>query len=301
MDIQHIYEALTSPTPPKHLARAGSPFALATAISLLMTIERAPLWTLRYTADELLTRFSKSHVPPCVHGIFKTEKTRYLAWRRKIFDLFLLDQGKSPDTDPIDALIRIARVEFAGSTHQHLYVLRRVLSEQAGIGALTRSEALRIDRTLKPMTRQTFRAALGMLDRLHSAPLAASSSHLLPQETIGRLPPPSGHIYHAPLPTQLEKIHAEAPPLLKRAIPFVYRLSVETGVISSGEDPSLDEFANTSRSLWDVDPANYGFERPNKVALRAYIRDIGKASSTPYIPPPRNQTSLNQADEGSYE
>ncbi|WP_281969110.1 hypothetical protein, partial [Roseovarius nanhaiticus] len=43
MDINHIYEALTSSPPPEHLLPAGSPFASASALALLVQIEGVDL------------------------------------------------------------------------------------------------------------------------------------------------------------------------------------------------------------------------------------------------------------------
>lgn len=87
MDIGNIYEALTSPTPPAHLLRAGKVLPLTITVSLLMKIEGVPLSFLSYTADALATRFSHETVPSHARSIFKEELSRYRAWRRTLFDL----------------------------------------------------------------------------------------------------------------------------------------------------------------------------------------------------------------------
>ena len=160
---------------------------------------------------------------------------------------------------------------------------------------LTSANALEIDRRLQDPLRQGYRAALSLLDRLQDAPLAAGSRHLLPARIIGRLPPPTGHLYHAPLPPKLDAVYFDAPPLVWAALPFVYRLSLITKLLPSGQDPSLDEFAQKCASLWDVDPKAHGFHRPSQVALKTYLRNIGQYAGCDHKPLPQEQAPVPQA------
>lgn len=127
MDIENIYEALTSLNPPAHLLRAGKLFALTTTISLLIKIEGVPLSFLSYTADALDMRFPHDTVPAHARGIFKKELSRYRAWRRTLFDLYLLETGAPADQDAISGLMRIARLEGEGGNATKLRILRHVL------------------------------------------------------------------------------------------------------------------------------------------------------------------------------
>jgi hypothetical protein len=291
MNINHIYEALTSPTPPQHLLAAGSPLALASSLTLLVRIEEMPLLGLSYTAEELQEKFPHDVVPLCAKKVFKNELSRYRAWRRMLYDIFLLETGSFADHDVISGFIRIARLQYKVRTSENLRILRRVLPQGMEIKDLTFSNAIQIDKTLTNVTRPNFRNALYLLDRLQDAPLAARSRHLLPEGTIGLLPPPSGHLYHAPLPPQLHEVYSEAPPRLHAAMPFVYRLCLITGILSSDQDPSLDEFAKKCEALWYVDPHNYGFSKPSKVALKSYIRNIRNHTVSGHTPPARIQAA----------
>lgn len=292
MDIDRIYEALTSPSPPENLKRAGRPFASASALALLIKIEGVPLMGLSYSAEELDSRFPKDNVPPCARSIFKEELSRYRAWRRTLFDLFLLETGTLADQEPVAGLMRIARLEFDENKSRRLSILRRVLRDGMQVSDLTNAHALQIDRQLCGSMRLRVRVALSLLDQLQRAPLAAASGHLLPAEIIGRLPAPSGHLYHAPLPPRLQAAYADAPTLPKAAMPFVYRLSLMTGIVSSEQDLSLDELAWKCRALWEVDPADHGFQRPSQVALRMYIRHVGQYSGQGYIAPKPKQPTV---------
>ncbi|MBL3702119.1 hypothetical protein GI582_05335 [Sulfitobacter sp. BDSS02] len=294
MDINRTYEALTSPTPPQHLKRAGTPFATASALALLVQIECAPLLALSYSAEDLQARFPHDQVPLRARGVFKQELTRYLAWRRTLFDLFLLETGSFADRDVVAGFERIARLQF-GRHANALYILRHALPPELEIRELTSATALQIDRRLPGKTRPPYRAALALLDRLQGAPLAAGSRHLLPSEIIGRLPAPSGHLYHAPLPPRLAATYSNAPPLVRAAMPFVYRLSLMTGILSQDQDPSLDELASKSMSLWGVDPNDHGFRRPSQVALKAYIRNIGNHVQVSFSAPKQKQSALLEA------
>ena len=120
-------------------------------------------------------------------------------------------------------------------------------------------------------------------------------SHLLPPEILGRLLQPSGHLYHTPLPPKLNAAYLNAAPSLKAALPFVYRLSLVTGIFSSEQDPSLDEFARKSQQMWETDPVDYGFVKPSKVALKIYIRNIGKNSTIFYSAPKPQQSRASVA------
>ncbi|SDY85881.1 hypothetical protein SAMN05444340_12220 [Citreimonas salinaria] len=295
MDINRTYEALTSPTPPTHLLPAGPPFATASALALLIRIEGVPLLALSYSAKDLETRFPHVMVPACARKVFKLELSRYRAWRRTLFDLYLLETGSLADRDVIAGLKRIARLQFGGRIVEKLNILRHALPDKMEIKELSSASALQIDQRLAGDIRPPFRAALALLDRLQDAPLAAGSRHLLPTGIIGRLPAPSGHLYHAPLPPLLGAVYSEAPPLLRAAVPFVYRLSLITGIISPDQDPSLDAFARTCLALWGVDPADHGFRRPSQVALKAYIRNIGHSVETPFGAPRRKQPEFVDA------
>jgi len=250
MNINRTYEALTSPTPPQHLLRAGSPFATASALALLIKIEGVPLLALSYSAEDLQTRFPHGKVPPCAQKVFKRELSRYRAWRRTLYDLFLLETGALADHDPIAGLRRIARLEYGGRTDESLRSLGGTLPEGIAINELTFASALQIDQGLNENMRPPFRAALSLLDRLQTAPLATASRHLLPSGPIGRLPAPSAHVYHAPLPPTLDAAYAAAPPNVRAALPFVYRLSLMTGIVLPDDDPSLDVLAGKCVSLW---------------------------------------------------
>jgi len=191
--------------------------------------------------------------------------------------------------------MRIARLEFGGHTNQNLRILRRTLPQGMEIKYLTFSSALKIDQQLGEEMRPPFRAALSLLDRLQDAPLAAKSLHLLPSDKIGRLPAPTGHLYHAPLPPRLDAVYSVAPPLVRAAIPFVYRLSLVTGVLSAEQNPSLDEFSEKCVLLWYVDPNDHGFPRPSQFALKAYIRHIRQYAGSGHTPPERKQAPAPQA------
>ncbi|WP_417480586.1 hypothetical protein [Maricaulis maris] len=287
MDIFHIYEALTSPFPSQHLQRAGSPFAIATALALLSKIEGVPIFALKFGPVELDARYPAANVPLHARSVFKMELTRYQGWRRTVFDAFLLDTGCPPEQDPISALMRIARLEIPGNSYQHLRTLRRVLPGGMGPSDLGYGQALRIDKEIEPPLRISFRTGLSVLDRLHALPLARKSRHLLPAEPIGRLPPPSSHLYHAPLPPRLDGVYRDASTTLRAAIPFTYRMACLTETLSPAADPSLEELAEKSRLFWEVDPALFGFRRPSKTALKSYIRNIGKHASVGHSAPQR--------------
>ena len=284
MDINRTYEALTSPTPPQHLLRAGSSFATSTALSLLIKIENTPLLALSYSQKDLQARFPHDRVPLCARGVFKQELSRYRAWRRMLFDLFLLATGFLPDGETVAGLERIARLEFKRLTPD-LYILRHTIPENMQISELTFAKALQIDRELSGHQRQAFRSALSMLDRLQEAPLAAGARHLLPEGIIGRLPAPSGHLYHAPLPIRLNEVYSAAPPLLRAAMPFVYRLCIVTKILTPDQDPTLDELAQECLKLWNVEPSDHGFHRPSQIALKTYIRNIGNHATGQFEAP----------------
>ena len=294
MNIAHIYHALSCPTPPAHLARAGSPFATASALALLIQIENVPLLALSYSASDLQTRFPSHEVPLCAQKFFKLELTRYQAWRRTLFDLFLLETGSFADQDLIAGLERIVRLQFKRRTNE-LYALRHALPPTVEIKDLTPSSALQIDRHLDGPLRQSYRAALGLLDRLQDAPLAAGSRHFLPAEIIGRLPPPTGHLYHAPLPPKLDAVYSVAPSRVRAAVPFLYRLSLIAEILSPDLDPSFNDFAEKCLSLWNVDPQEHGFQKPSQVALQSYIRRIGLHAGADYAPPTPVQATVPQA------
>ncbi|WP_123585429.1 hypothetical protein [Phaeobacter inhibens] len=261
----------------------------------MMKIEGVPLSFLSYTADALATRFSHETVPSHARSIFKEELSRYRAWRRTLFDLYLLETGSLADQDVIAGLMRIARLEGEESTATKLLILGHVLPEEMTISDLTYENALEIDKGLNGKKRPAFRNALYLLDRLRAAPLAAASTHLLPREVIGLLPPPSGHLYHAPLPPVLSVAYEAGEPPLRAALPFVYRLSLLAGILTSQQDPTLDELARKCQLLWEVDPAKYGFVRPSKIALKQYIRNIGKHSGITYSPPMPKQSVVDAA------
>lgn len=278
MDIIRTYEALTSSAPPQHLRRAGTPFAVATALSLLSRTEGVPLFTLSFRPEELDARYPAGSVPQHAREVFKMELSRYHGWRRTVFDAFLLDTGRPPDQDPVSALMRVARLEIPGNSYQHLRTLRRAVPDLSRLHDIGREGALHIDKQLPPKLRPSFRTALSVLDRLRESSLATASRHMLPCTAIGTLPAPSSHLYHAPLPKRLDGVYSEAPLKLRAAIPFVYRLCCLAGILIPHEDPSLDELARKSRQLWDIDPSAYGFRSPTKAALKKYITNIGKCS-----------------------
>ena len=285
MDIQRLYEALTSPTPPPHLEPAGTPFELATHLSLLPKIEGVPLFGLTYTAADLCNRFPHDSVPLYAQSVFKKELTRYRAWRRALFDLYLLDVGVPPDMDEIAALTRIARLEYTAKKHQELSVLRRTLPNGWRICGLNAEAALNLDKALDPKDRPQFRRALSVVDQLQTAQLAKSVQHLLPTKLIGKLPKPSSHVYHAPLPPKLTAEFVDGEALLKAAMPFCYRLAVLTKALSADDDPTLDELALRLKPIYDIDPAEHGFHSPTKANFQVYIRHIWKYSSLgPYVP-----------------
>lgn len=294
MNITRIYQALTCPTPPAHLARVGSPFAAASVLTLLIRIEGVPLLALSYSARDLQGRFPHDRVPDCAQDVFKQELSRYRAWRRTIFDLFLLETGSLADHDPIAGLRRITRLEYGGRTDESLRSLGRALPGGFAISQLTFTNALQIDKALGENLRPPFRAALSLLDRLQDAPLAAGSRHLLPAATIGTLPAPSSHLYHAPLPPRLDAAYASAPPRVRAAVPFVYRLCRCAGLLSEDQDPTLEDLARTSMLLWDVAPNEYGFQKPSQVALKSYIRHIGQHAGTGHTPPAPVQATAPQ-------
>jgi len=285
MDIQRLYEALTSPTPPPHLEPAGTPFQLATHLSLLPKIEGVPLLGLTYTAADLCNRFPHDVVPLYAQSVFKKELSRYRAWRRALFDLYLLDIGVPADVDVIDALMRIARLEYGGRTYQRLSILRRTLSNDRRICDLNTETALALDKALIPRDRAPFRSALSVIDWLQTGQLAQGVQHLLPTKPIGQLPAPSSHVYHAPLPPKLAARFADGEALLKAALPFCYRLAVRTKALSADDDPTLEELALRLKPIYDIDPAEHGFHSPTKANFQVYIRHIWKYSSLgPYVP-----------------
>lgn len=284
MDIQRLYEALTSPTPPPHLKPAGTPFQLATHLSLLQKIEGVPLLGLTYTAEELCNRFPHDVVPLHAQPIFKKELSRYRGWRRAIFDLYLLDIGKPADIENIAALTRIARLEFTVEKHKELYILRNILPENLRICDLDAENALALDKSLDPKDRPPFRRALSVIDQLQTAQLAQDVKYLLPNEMIGQLPAPSSHVYNAPLPPKLAAEFADGATLLKAAMPFAYRLALLSGALSDDDDPTLDELALRLKPLFGIDPADYGFRSPTQATFQIYIRHIWKFSSLgPYV------------------
>lgn len=284
MDIQRLYEALTSPTPPPHLEPAGTPFQLATHLSLLQKIERVPLLGLTYTAADLCNRFPHEVVPLHAQAVFKKELTRYWGWRRAIFDLYLLDMGKPADMEDIAALTRIARLEFATEKHKELSILRGMLPANLRICDLNAEKALALDKSLDPKNRAPFRRALSVMDHLQTSQLAQGVKHLLPKEKIGQLPAPSSHVYNAPLPPKLAAQFANGGASLKAAIPFAYRFAVLIKTLSDGDDPTLEELALVLKPMFELDPADYGFRRPNKATFQTYIKRIWDCSSLgPYV------------------
>ncbi|MGJ8546663.1 MAG: hypothetical protein ACSHWZ_14550 [Sulfitobacter sp.] len=284
MDIQHLYEALTSPTPPPHLEPAGTPFQLATHLSLLQRMEGVPLMGLTYTAADLCNRFPHDVVPLHAQPIFKKELSRYRGWRRALFDLYLLDMGRPADMEDIAALMRIARLEFITEKPSELSILRKILPANRRICDLNAESALALDKSLDPKDRPPFRRALSVIDQLQTAQLAQSVQHLLPTKNIGQLPAPSSHVYHAPLPPKLATEFADGATLLKAAMPFAYRFALHTGALSNDDDPTLNELALRLKPMFEIDPAEHGFRSPTKATFQTYIRHIWKYSSLgPYI------------------
>lgn len=284
MDISRLYEALTSPTPPPHLDPAGTPFQLATHLSLLPKIEGVPLLGLTYTAEELCNRFPHDAVPLYAQPVFKEELSRYRAWRRALFDLYLLEIGVPADMDEIAALTRIARLEYTVGKYKKLFILRRTLPKGLRICDLSTNVALTVDKAIVPKDRPQFRNALSVIDQLQTAQLAQSVQHLLPTKNIGQLPAPGSHVYHAPLPPKLETEFADGATLLKAAMPFAYRFALHTGALSNDDDPTLNELALRLKPMFEIDPAEHGFRSPTKATFQTYIRHIWKYSSLgPYM------------------
>ncbi|MBY6159020.1 hypothetical protein [Pseudooceanicola nitratireducens] len=291
MDCGKLFDELSGADPRKELTRAASPFALATALTLLAKIDETPLSMLRYSGTSLSNRLTVDEIPEGAQKIFGSNRSRYLAFRRRILDLQLLATRTRVDADAIHGLQRLARLEIRSSAANPFYELRRVLADQVEPAELTRELAIELEKPLTGLNRGSYRAALGVLDRLQSSELARATG-LLPRDLIGPLPRPSDHTTHAPLPPKLERLHAISGPKVKSALPAVYRASLLMHLVNIHADPTLDELLSQRavEQLIDLDPSNLGMEKPKKKAFHIYVLNLLKAISSD---PSRRNTAFD--------
>ncbi|WP_109464311.1 hypothetical protein [Albibacillus kandeliae] len=275
MKVAETYQALNGDTPPAHLLRAGGAFTLKTALLLLAEFESLPLVAMSYSGTELATKFPRDVIPVQAQGTFKSELTRYQSWRRRLLDLQLLTDGTRVDDDPITGLQRVARIEIGDWAVNSFYTLRKVLPEATDPAAIDRSIALRINAELSGFVLSNFRQSISVMDRLQESALAKGTG-LLPAEPIGPLPSDSDHRRYAPLPDKLAKEFERAPANVRCAIPFIYRIAVMRGLISSSENISTKDLVCGSNEvvLLGLDPAEFGFERPAKATLKIYVQRL---------------------------
>lgn len=275
MNVAETYQALTGDAPPAHLLRAGGAFALRTALLLLAEFESLPLVAMSYSGTDLARKFPGDVVPVQAQCTFNSELTRYQSWRRRVLDLQLLSDGTRVDVDPIAGLQRIARIEIGDWAINSFYTLRKVLPEATDPAAVDRSIALRINAELSGFVLSAFRQSISVMDRLQESPLAKATG-LLPAEPIGPLPSDSDHRKHAPLPDKLAEEFERAPANIRSAIPFVYRIAVMRGLISSSDNITMKDLVCGSNEvvLLGLDPADFGFERPTRATLRMYVRRL---------------------------
>ncbi|WP_136637404.1 hypothetical protein [Pseudooceanicola onchidii] len=180
MDCGRLFDELSRPDPRKELTRAASPFALATALTLLAKIEETPLLMLRYSGTSLSIELPFDEIPERAQEIFGRERPRYLAFRQRILDLQLLATRTRVDADAIHGLQRLARLEIGSWAANPFYELRRVLGDQVEPAELNRDLAVELEKSLTGLNRATYRSALGVLDRLQNSELAQATG-LLPR------------------------------------------------------------------------------------------------------------------------
>lgn len=201
MDCGNLFDELSGADPREELTRAGSPFALATALSLLAQIEQVPLMLLRYSGTNLAIQLPLDKIPERAQEIFGRERPRYLAFRQRILDLQLLATRTRVDADAIHGLQRLARLEIGTWAANPFYQLRHVLGDQVEAAGLTRETAIELDRELTGQKKNDFPCSPG---RARPPPeLRISSSHWAPAPRDHRPPAPAFGSHHTrPPPTE---------------------------------------------------------------------------------------------------
>ena len=280
MDCGALFEELSCSEPRKELTRAGSWFALTTDLSILAKMEATPLMMLRYSGTMLCERLPADDIPKTARKILGGEFALYRGFRRRLLDLQLLATRSRVDEDPIRGLQRLARLEIRPSAENPFYELGRVLNATLEPCELSRRIAIDLDKNLTGLNRQTFRAALGTLDRLHGSALAQATG-LLPKNIIGFLPKPSDNAYITPLSPNLAQLHETAEPPLRSAISAGYRVALGLQLFNDAEDPTLKELLSERNieRLMNTDPASLGIKRLKPATFRAYVNRLIKACS----------------------
>lgn len=275
MNIGSLYQALASSQPPVELLRAGSPFALQTALTLLSKIESVPVMMMFYSGTELSERYPANKIPVSAQGVFKNELTRYQSWRRRLLDLQFLSSGEVVDADPIVALQRLARLEVSDWAINPFYLLRKILPDGVNPGQIDRDLAIQMNARLSGSERMCFRSACRVLDRLQDSTLAKGTG-LLPDETIGLLPRAKDHRANAPMPERLEREYEDANAAVRMALAFVYRVAVlcELCDASANLSPKQLLAEQMLKALRGIDPAELGFARPSKKTFEDYLNRL---------------------------
>lgn len=277
MTFAEIHAALESAEPDKRFSLLGDPFAHLTALALLTTIIRLPLFAIDLPAPGFSARFTKHSMPPEAKAVFGKELGKYRTWRRLLLDCQLLATGKAVDADPWDSLRRLARLVLSRQAANNIYNASARLPAGLAPWQIDRELVLKVDAALPDERRAAFRAGLRIIDKLHGVELARASG-LLPSVKIGLLPKPTAHEMHIPLPTQLQRLFAAAPQPVRSAIPFVWRLAVAGGVFKSVDDTAPRDLVAPPQfqRLLALDPRHFGFMRPSAKTYRVYLYRIAR-------------------------
>jgi hypothetical protein len=101
----------------------------------------------------------------------------------------------------------------------------------------------------------------------------------LPSARIGSLPKEHDHEHYCPLPSGLQAAKEQLSRSERNALVFTWRLSVIAGIWSEEDNPSPPDFIGGDRAgrLLDLDPKDYGFERPTLATYGIYLRLLGRA------------------------
>ncbi len=275
MNYADVFTRLSGETPPEHLKPAGTPFAIATALTLLTRIVRVPLVGFDCPPPELAQMFPGDRVPEIAVRVLGRELTRYQAWRRLLLDCHMLETGCAVDPDPIAGLQRLARIYIGQNAQNPFYYLRTVLPTGTAPCQLDRELAIALDRGLTGSSREGFRAALSVMDRLQDHPIAKSTG-LLPQNRIGGMPKEFDHVAFAPLPEPLKSGYDALPRPDQNAIAFVHRVAQMEGLVSAGQPIGLKDLGAPAvvEALRQVDPADLGFSRPSKTNYLKYVNKV---------------------------
>lgn len=254
------------------LRLTASPFVIQTTLSLLTKIVGLPLIAIAETPAELAARFPPDEVPQEAESVFGRDRSRYRSWRQTLLDALLIHTKSHIDTDDLAGLRRLSRLFIRPTAVNPLYYIPKFVPCEMSVRELSADVARSIDSDLSGQDRVIFRALASVLDHLQDVETARATG-LLPREKLN-LPKSYDHFEFIHMPEQLRVIREQAPRNVQNALDFCYRFSVVSGLLVDGEDAALTDLTKPSflKALRDLDPAEFGFQRPSKSTFEQYIK-----------------------------